>query len=70
MFEEFESKKYHINRPPPMDVKKCVAVEKRKMDFTCGECDGIIMMTIYYSSNPRKYIKEFRCTNCNLVTWR
>ncbi|MHA1380122.1 MAG: hypothetical protein ACTSRG_17250 [Candidatus Helarchaeota archaeon] len=71
MFEEFESKKYITNRPPPADLTNFVLIEQRKMtDFKCGECDGTIIMSIYYCSSPKKYIKQFKCTKCNITTWR
>lgn len=71
MFEEFETKKYFTNRPPPTDLTNYILVEKREMDdFRCGECDGTIIMSLYYSSKPRKYIKQFECSNCKIITWR
>ncbi|MHA1301878.1 MAG: hypothetical protein ACTSO9_20875, partial [Candidatus Helarchaeota archaeon] len=59
------------NRPPPIDISKFVLVETRKMhDFKCGECNGTIIMSIFYQSSPKKYVKQFKCSNCNLITWR
>ncbi|NVM01013.1 MAG: hypothetical protein HWN67_01640 [Candidatus Helarchaeota archaeon] len=71
MFEEFEKKKYQTQRPPPTDISDFVLVEKRKMeDFKCGECDGKMYMSIYYCSSPSRYIKQIKCSKCNLETWR
>ena len=70
MFEEYEKNKYQSNRPPPADISSYILIEQREMaDFTCGECDGTIVLSIYYSS-PSKYIKQFKCSKCNLITWR
>ena len=72
IFEEFEEKnKYNINRAPPVDLSNFILVEKREIDeFKCGECDGTIFMSIYYCSSPKKFLKQFKCSNCNLETWR
>lgn len=71
MFEEFEKKKYHTNRPPPTDISDFILIEKREIDdFRCGECDGVMYMLIYYCSSPSRYVKQIKCSKCDLVTWR
>ena len=71
MFEEFENKKYNVIRSPPVDISNFILVEKRKIEeFKCGECDGKMFCLIYYRSSPRKIIKQYKCSKCNLETWR
>ena len=71
MFDEFEKRKYHSSRPPPIDISEFVLIEKREMDdFRCGECNGVMHMSIYYHSSPSRYVKQIKCSKCNLETWR
>ena len=74
MFEEFEKRKYHTLVRPPADISKYTLIEQREIDdFKCGECDGKMVLSIYYHSSPgkaKKIIKQFKCTKCELETWR
>ena len=59
------------NRVSTPDLEEFIHIESKKItDFKCGSCDGEMKLHIYYRTSPRKILRNYKCENCGIETWR
>ena len=51
-----------------VDDKDLVLVETQVLQEKCGECDGQLVLKVYWSKEG--YQQKIECTDCELSAWK